>query len=63
MGTVKLLDRPEDTADWRLRFEADIDQLIADVPADLLEQPLGEVPPAEFGWGQLLLALTKPKRR
>lgn len=63
MEPVKLLDRPEGTSDWRLRFEAEIDQLIADAPADLLEPPFDEVAPAEFGWGQLLLALTKPKRR
>jgi hypothetical protein len=63
MTGVKLLDRPDESAsDWQLRFEAEIDDLIAEVPADLLTPPLDDVEPREFGWGQLLLALTRPRR-
>jgi hypothetical protein len=63
MDGVKLLDRPDESAsEWKLRFEADIDSLIAEVPEDLLEGPFEDVEPREFGWGQLLLALTRPRR-
>ncbi len=62
MNGVKLLDRPDESAsDWRARFEAGIDSLIAEVPEDLLAPPLEDVEPREFGWGQLLLALTRPR--
>lgn len=63
MDGVKLLDRPDESAsEWKLRFEADIDDLIAEVPADLLAPPFEDVEPREFGWGQLLLALARPRR-
>ena len=61
MEAVKLLDRPDESASWQQRFEAGIDDLIAEVPTELLEPPLEDVQPREFGLGQLLLALTRPR--
>lgn len=62
MEGVKLLDRPDESAsDWRQRFEAGIDDLIAEVPTEILEPPLEDVQPREFGLGHLLLALTRPR--